>query len=303
MAKRPSISSAIWVLTIGLLLIGGMVAYNTFGAKIGGVSIPGSSTGSTTNIVTSSTALSFNAADAQNLGTSVTNTPYIAVGGESIAAYTTGVTTASPGQILDILVANTSNQYHAAFIKNYVVPNSPTASIPVKMNKNASITMSLFNTNNAVMTAGGTGTNQSVAAGGAYNMEVRLDGQDKTNTQDMRCIFESSNTTAMSKVTLSGLGAKYIGMAKPASYTLSSAASAVWVYDIDPIVGATSSRGVVNVQSKTGQTLFISSLKIACYTKEYFIDSQSGKVTYDIEDSQGTLKSIGSVNATYYFYS
>lgn len=255
----------------------------------------GSPSGGTTNIVTTSTAVSFNSFDALSPGTSVTSTVTAKV--NDAATYST-VTTASVGDRLAVL-ANSST-YHTAWFET-TIPNAPTAVIPVPMKANATISITAFNTNGVAMTNGGGATNQTVVAGGQYNMKVRFDGQDKRTSSDMRCIIESTDSTKVDKFVMSGLGATFVGTSKPSSYTLAGTGSAIWVYDVAPVEGAVSPEGTISVISKTGQTLATTYWKLSCYTKEHFIDSVFGDHRYDIEDSAGNAKYKNLYTVSYYF--
>jgi hypothetical protein len=249
-------------------------------------------------IVSSSTALSYAGVDALSPGTTVGSISYTSVNG---GPFVTGITTASQGDTLAILLVN-GTTYHSVSIPSNTVPAGKTTDvITANFYANASVSITVFNTNGVAITNNGGATNQTVATGGAYNMNVRLDGQDKKSTQDMRCVLESSDGSKADTVTLSGLGASYIGMAKPSSYTLAGANSQVWVYDISPITGATSSSGTIAVTSKTSQSLTGTKVIMQCFTKEYYIDSTTGKVAYGMEDSLGNLKSWASYKFTVYF--
>lgn len=283
-----------WVIiaVIALVVIGMQAGWFTGIANI----FKGGSSGGTT-VVTSATTFGPVLIDALSPGTSVSGTNYVGVDGGSLK---TGVTSVSGGQKLELLVSN-GTTYHNAYVPTLTVPSATTFYPEVKLKGNATITMTVFNTNNVVMDADGAATNQTVASGGAYNLQIRLDGQDKKSTQDMVCILESNNNTAMDKMTLSGLGASYVGMSKPSSYSLLGSNSAIWVYSVPAIEGAVSPTGTIGIQSKAGKTLAGSEFKITCRTKEYFIDSITGKVVYDIEDSSGTAKSMATYSFADYF--
>lgn len=246
-------------------------------------------------ISTGSTALSLAAVDALKTGTSVGTSNKISVNG---AAYTAGITSASPNNKLGILV--NASGYHNQYVKDYVVPNSPTAVIPVSMNKNSSgVTTTIFNTNNLVVN--GVATNQTVAVGGAYTMPIRFDGSSLETTQAMRCIIEASNGTAADKVTFNVAGASYIGNSKPNWYTLSGTNSDIFVYDMPEVANAASIPGTIQITSASGTTLAASSLKVSCFSKEWFIDTNDGQVKFDVEDSLGTRQSAFALTSTVQF--
>lgn len=264
-------------------------------AQLSAVGGSNPTTGQPTNsIITSSTALTFSAVDKGNAGTAVGTTNQIRV---NTAPYTTGITTASQGDSLKVLMVNNTG-YHNGYVE-HVVAGKTTDSVVGQLNKNASITITVFNQNNNVMDT--TNYNQTVATGGSYTLAVAVDGQDKASTQDMVCILDESATSKTDKVQLTGLGAVSAGTAVPKWYSLQGATSAVWVYNVAPISGAGRNTGSIIVQSASGQSLAGTSLKLTCATKEYFLDSYTGEVAYDVADSQGTAKYMASYTKTLYF--
>ena len=117
----------------------------------------------------------------------------------------------------------------------------------------------------------------------------------------MIVILEASDGTKVDKLTLSGTGVEYLGMAKPSSYSLAGSSSQVWVYKVPAIEGAVSVNYVVGALSKTAQDTSGTYWKFTARTKENFIDSVTGKVAFDIEDSLGTSQSLATYSASYYF--
>ncbi len=293
------------VVTVLILLLIAVVGFGSWlvakqniqGTTIGTAINP--QTGATTQpIITSSTTLSLGGVDKAQTGISVGVTPYIAVGNNP---FKTGITSASQGQKLKILFVN-NTQYHNAYISDYTVPAVASDVITAQLNKNASIVMKWYNSDGTnLLTNGGGAVNQTVSTGGAYTMKFTIDGQDQASTQDMRCILESSDATKAEKMVLSGFGAVDKGQSKPNWYTLSGVNAGVWVFDIAPISGAGTTVGSIYISSKTGQSLAGTTAKISCYTKEYFLDSYTGTVSYDVEDSRGNLQSIASYTYTIAF--
>lgn len=284
------------VLVIALVLvIGWKVAFPQ--ATIGGVNPPTSGGGGAgTTIITTSSTLSLTGYDALASGSNAGVTTYIRTNG--VGAFKTGITTANPGDTIDLLLVNDTD-YHNLYVPSLKVEGVAfTRSFPMFANT-SSLTITVFNTNGQPMD--GTNYNQTVAAGGSYNLKMRLDGIDKTSTQDMRCVFESNASTNLSDIIVSGLGAVRIGATAPSFYTLGSTSGRVWSYDISPVVGAVSPEGTVAVVSAVAKSVAKTSLNITCYTKEYFLDEYTGLVSYDVQNSAGTKKSMNSYNEAIYF--
>lgn len=282
------------IIAIAAVLVFGMQA-GWFSNLLGGSSSNNNNDDGTT-IVTSATTLSFVSVDALQPGTSIGGTGWVGVNAGSLKS---GVTSVNPKDNLEILFVNATT-YHNKYIPSIAVPSVTAFPLEVKALKNATVTVKVFSDENSLLDASGAATNQSITTGQSVNMELKLLGTDKTSTQDMVCILEG-NGTSVDKMTLSGSGASYKGMSKPSSYSLIGSESQIWVYDVTPVEGSVTKVFTIGVQSKTSKDPSASQWKITCNTKEYFIDSVTGKVAYDIEDSSGTAKSMASYSFTDYF--
>jgi hypothetical protein len=258
--------------------------------------VAGSGAGAPTSIVTGATTLTLTGQDALKTGTTFTGTTNIGVNG---GVMKTGVTSADQNDKLELLLTNTS--YHAGYFPNEAVPQGKLTFIKqYSLYKNASVTVSLFNSNNVAMDD--VLVNQTVTTGSNPSMMIKLEGTDKASTNAMRCILEANDSTKVNKLELSGLGATLKSVGKPSFYTLAGTSSAIWIYDIDAIVGSDPVSGYVKATSVTGQDMSASYFKVTCYSKEYFIDSLTGKVAEDIIDSDGsTARYLSTFTDTGYF--
>lgn len=304
------------VFGVALILILGGISYKLFYAQdvissnSGVVSNGGSSSGGVNNIVTSSTTMSLSGYDAQATGTAVGITSYTGVNGQPLS---TGVTSVAQGQSLNLLLVN-NTQYHNGFVA-LSVPATTNLIKATPMNKNASLTIAVYNTAKTAMTNGGGATNQSVSTGSAPTMELDLTGTSLASTQDMICILEGSDNTKINNLVLNGFGATFIGTAKPSAYTLGATTSSVWVYKVPAISDASLRVGSIYAESKSGQSMAGKYFKFTCLTQEYFIDGNANantvnpyatkvgepNVYYGTEDSQGTAKNMATYSFTGYF--
>ena len=206
--------------------------------------------------------------------------------------------TVVPGQTLDLNL--NASGYHNAVIKNLLV-KADTFPLSTPMNKNASVTITAFNTNNEVID--GAATNQSVTAGQSPSMSIKFNGQSQANTQDMTCILEESNKTAIDSVkgiTMAGGTERTIPLN---FYTLAGVDSYTKIYDIPALTDSSDvfHSVTVNTATTSGYSLAGSTLKIDCYTKENFEDSATGQLAFDIQDSAGVLKSMAHYSKTIVF--
>lgn len=300
-------NTALWVVVAIVVIVIGM-SQGWF-AGLGGNAAPAGNAG-TNNIVTSSTTLSLSAYDAQASGTSVGVASTVGVDGQPLAS---GVTSVSQGSKLVALLTN-STAYHTALFTG-TVPATTNMIKSVPLNKNASLTIAVYNNAKAAMSNGVGATNQSVTTGSAPTMELDLTGTSLASTQDMICILEGSDTSKINKLELNGFSASFIGTSKPSSYTLAGGSSGVWVYKVPAITDASLRVGSIYAESKQGQDMSGKYFILTCKTSEYFNDANANANTvnayaqkvaepniyYGIEDSQGTAKSMASYTFTGYF--
>lgn len=234
--------------------------------------------------------------DAKQTGTTgLGGTLYASVDG---AAYSTTTTPASVGSVIDYYFLNGST-YHSTVLNDVKTPCAGEMPIEMKLLGNSSLTITVYNQyGTATLSDGGGATNLSLASGESATVKVMLQAQNLKGTQKMRCVLESNSTTKMKEMKLDGFGAT--PAVRPSFYTVNATKSVTWAYDINSVEGATPVEGYIYMEPKTSQDLSGSMFIIDCYTYEYFLDSVTGQVPFDIEDSQGTKKSIGTYRAVYW---
>jgi len=317
-------NAVVWV--IGILVVA------IFASKAGlfdgsngagtGTSTQTSQTGSGTIINTVNPAIQVAGVDKQQTGTTVTSNPAKAsTGGGAFATITLGTTTTVPGQTLDLFLTN-GTSYHTAYygkdIQGDANVQQSTSSISVTpstfpitvvYNKNATVTENIFNTLGVAITNGGGATNQTNNGNGAsYTLKDSMSGTSLQSTQDMKCIVEltagvnASTTPAGVTLSLNGNSIPVVSTSIPAWYTPVGTNSRVWIFDVAPLSSAAQvdySLGL-NALSTGSFTAGNRAIK-TCYTKEYFIDPNSGQVTYDVADSNNVVQSIAKYAYTVYF--
>ena len=253
-------------------------------------------TGGTT-INTVNPAISIAGADIQKSGTAVTTTGSMyATNNGDFASVTLGTTTAVPGQVVDLFLVN-NTLYHNLYIGGISVTPS-TFPISAKFNKNATVTQNIYGTTGLVLGNGDGSKNQtSLGAGTTYNLKDEMTASSLTSTQDMVCIIEVQNGTA---IDTSAGGVKYGGQAaystaKPSWYSLIGSNSGVYLFNVPAL--ATTETVARTISLPTKSTIDLSSTSWVyrtCYTKEWNIDPSSGKAQFTVEDSNGNLESMAS---------
>lgn len=317
-------------ITPGVLILIGVALLVVWYFDVGGVKDlitpqqvnPQGGTGTTINTVNPIIAVT--AVDKQASGTAVSVVGAEgAFNGGAFKSLTLGTDTAVPGQTLDMLLPNGSaaQQYHTAYFgadisgdNNVQLTTSSIAVAPstfpitVQFNKNATVTENIYSTTGLVISneGGAASTNQTKLGNGAtYNLRDAMSGQSLASTQDMVCVIEITAGNNVS--TTSGQGVTYDGKspfatAKPTWYTVNGTNSNVYLFEVGPLAsGAEVNRNIQVVNKATGSFSAQDKLIKTCYTKEYFVDPNSGKVVYDIADSNGNLKSLAQHKYKVYF--
>ncbi|MFA6073981.1 MAG: hypothetical protein WC758_07740 [Candidatus Woesearchaeota archaeon] len=244
------------------------------------------------------------AVDRQSAGTSVgTSGNQYSVNSGAFGALTLGTTTAQQGQLIDILFVN-NTQYHNKLVTG--VKSTPTTfPISVQLDKNASVTENMYNTVGQVMSngLGAWTTNQTRLGNGAtYNFKDEMQAASLTSTGDMLCVIEivngvNASTSPLGAVLTGGPGVTFVGTSKPTWYTTNTSNSNVYLYDVKALDSSATQTFNLQINSKTtgefgasaGGNFGVSKI---CYTKETFLDPNSGKVVTEVADSNGLLKSI-----------
>ena len=255
------------------------------------------------SIVTTNPTIDIAGQDAQQPGTAVATTgSKYQINGAGFKAVTLGTTTAIPGQTIDLFLVN-GTQYH-----NQVVQNLPvkvdTFPVKVAFNKNATVTENIYTTTGLVITNGGGAQNQTdLGNGKSYNLKDEMGVDSLTSTQDMVCIIEltsGNNASTSSPVTYGGQ--QPYSTSKPQWYTPAGVNSNVYLFNMPAISDTQTRTNTIQLTAKSdGRFIATSSMIKTCETKEWFVDPVSGKLTYDIADSQGTLKSMASYKYVVYF--
>lgn len=265
----------------------------------------GGSAGSSPYIVTTNPIIQIAGSDAQASGTAVTASgSQYAINSGSFGTVTLGSTTAIPGQTLELVLINNSGGYHNQHVAPFTVE---VGSFPlaVSFNKNATVTENLYSTTSVATSDNGGATNQtSLGAGTPYNLKDEMTASALASTQDMRCIFE---LTAGVNASTSPAGVSYgnfplVSTSTPSWYTSSGVNSRVWIYDKPALSTTALSSDNIVINLQTAKLLSPNSQLIkTCYTKEWFIDPNTGKPTFDVADSNNNVKSMTQYKRTLYF--
>jgi hypothetical protein len=306
--NKTAKSTNTWMIISGIIVVA-LLAAITYGVytnqsqtSIGGAQTSTSSGGTVINTV--NPAIQVAGIDAQESGTPVAMSAKASTNGGAFTTVTLGTDTAVPGQTIDLLLTNNTG-YHNA-VKQGIVVTPSSFPVTVLFNKNASMTESIYTTTGLVITntnLGGAQNQTALGNGATYNLKDEMQAGSLTSTQDMVCVIE---LTAGSNASTSPSGALLDGQqpfstSKPTWYTTAGINSNVYLFNMGALSTSATSTHTIQLNSKsTGAFPALSYMKKSCYTKEWFIDPNTGKATYDVADSQGTVKSMATY--TYYVY-
>lgn len=241
------------------------------------------------------TTLTYQGFDKLQAGTSVTVTARTSV---NSGTFETGITSASPGDTLEILLIN-GTTYHNAKLSPVTTPCKGTLVIGKGVDgydglkQNGTLTVTVFNTNGDAVAgpASDSTVNVTATSGATHSLAVRLDGQDRRATNDLRCVFEATNKDAVRRIGLNGFGAVEVPGGQPRNYSVINGSSETWVYDIQELSGSVSPSGVISLEQESGQSAAGSRIIIRCMSKEWFRDTD-GIVKYGVENADGILQSL-----------
>lgn len=327
-AKKTS--AVVWVsLFVGIIFVGLMV-YALFGRPTAQTALTGpqvttttTGAGVTPTIVTSNPLWSVSGMNRQQSGTSVANSIQASTNGGGYVTVTAGTTTAVPGQIIEALFTN-DTQYHNAYLGNSVLNDANvkqggpftitpgTFPITVYFNKNTSVTENIYSTTGVVMSNNATAAasvNQSDLGNGAsYNLKDEMTATSLTSTQDMICVIEieagtnASTTPSGATLSLDGVNIPVKDTAKPTWYSTLGTSSNVYLFEVPPLDTSATKTFYIGLNAKsTGRFSPGTRIIKDCYTKEYFLDTNTGKVAYDVADTDGTLQSMAHYKYQFVF--
>lgn len=254
-------------------------------------------TGGTTVYATSS-VLTLTGYDAKLPGTTPTTQAWIKLSNSpQYTAITSGTTALTPDTTFDLLMVNHTTYHNAVFKDEKAVGTAYTKSYPMKANASLS-TFQVISTAFTILSNSDTGAiNQTSTEtnGEVITLAVKMGGTPNAETQDLRCVLETNDSAKydMSLTSFNFPGATLEGTSKPGSFTQMVGTSSLKTYLVPSFTDGSIKEGTLTLQAKTAQHLNNTYVKLNCYTKEYFIDGTDGTIHYDIENSQGTIQSLG----------
>jgi|GEM_PF-4554324 len=284
------------VLVIGGLGIGIYVATGTSQQAIG----EGQTTGNGgTTIVTTNPIISILGNDAQQDGTTVSTgtSKYSRDSDSSYATVTLGTTTAIPGQVIRLFLVNGTTYHNQVWnLDGKIAVQANTFPVNVQFNKNATVTESIYYQNTKLTNGGGANNITDLGNGASYSLTDEMQTNALTNTQDMVCIIEVYSGVNLSTETpgVTYDGAISTNRETGSFYTPNGVNSKIYTFDRPAISTTKPISSNILITTKSIGSLPTSYIKKSCYTKEFFVDPSTGKITYDIVDSQGNIKSLAT---------
>ena len=292
----------------GLAFAGGKIS--TF--AIAGAGVAGGqnvNTGTGTTIVTTNPTIAFSGSDKGQVGTSVFSNYYASVYTSATDNGNFGAinspTTAVPGQKIDFLIAN-GTSYHSTILKGLQI-NAGSFPYSVQFDKNASMTENVYTTTGVVL-ASGTQNQTNLGNGASYNFKDEMTAGALTSTNDMVCVIEieagnnASVTPIGATLALNGANIALKSTSKPVWYSVLGTNSNVYLFDVPAISTTATQTFTIGLNAKsTGAFTATTRAVKGCYTKEHFIDPNTGELSYDVADSNGAMKSMALYTKTIVF--
>lgn len=245
--------------------------------------------------------------DAYLGGTTVSASAQASINGGAFASTTLGSSKTKVDNTIELFLTN-GTSYHNMYVNvGKVAPSS--FPVQLKFNKNSTVTETIATTTGLPISNGGGSQNQTDFGNGiSYNMKDTMTAAALTTTQDMTCVFELTAGSNASTTPSGVLYGPYNGAALPVKansanwYTGSGVDSKMYFFDIPALSNGATAEYNINVNAKsTGRFGAGTKLIKSCYTKEWFIDSKTGKATYDVADGEGVIKSLAKYSYTVYF--
>lgn len=308
--KANSGTVALWILVVVVVLVAfGGVVYVATGTRQEAIGSPGQTTQSGTIVLTNPTP-AVSVQDAQQAGTSVGNTLTVALkdANGNIGSFGAPASTA-PGIGFVGLVTNGTTYHNTVVGVNadgtynpIILTSSFTAPI-LKANKNATVTETMYYKQVALTNNGGANNITDLGNGVSYSITDEMQANALTNTQDMVCVVEltaGNNASTISPVMYAGKSPEARDISK--WYTIAGVNSRTYVFTVAPLSNTNPVDNNLLVTADTsGRFTATSYILKSCFTKEWFTDSRTNLLTYDVADSAGTLKSMAVYKQKVYF--
>lgn len=241
-----------------------------------------------------STTLTLNAVNALAEGTSVAPTYTAKINGGAAESFTSGTTTLSPGDTVQVLASKTN------FIDTVVTAKSihcGSNRLDVPMYATGAVSgIDMYNTNNNIMTDSATGgaVNQSaLSAGEALTVTAKFKGTNQQSTGDLIYIVEAGSAANITSIDMVG-ATKLTSV--PSIYTTKVAGSKVVAFSVPAIVGAKTVSHDITFTTGTGKLL--SGAVYGTYYSEQEATNTDGTFFKGVQDANGNAvyEDTGSSN-------
>jgi len=154
-------------------------------------------------------------------------------------------------------------------------------------------TFRAFNTNSNLMsdvacTTAGNAVNQSDSSS-PISIDLRIDSTTDESTGDLLIVIESSNTTEVDDMVLSGNGA--VKTSTPEFYTVAGAGSITRAYEVPALIDGETNSYTISISPESSATIGAgeNSIYVTAYSKQAFVDTD-GSFTEGYENIDGTVK-------------
>lgn len=230
-----------------------------------------------------STTLTVNAVNALAEGTSVSPTYTAKINGGAAESFTSGTTTLSPGDSVQIL-ASAPNFINTVVTTKQIHCGSNRIDVPIYATGTVS-GIDIYNTNNNIMTdsaVGGAVNQSALTAGEALTITTKFRGTNQQSTGDLIYVIEAGSAANITSIDM--VGAKKLSSV-PSVYTTKVAGSKVVAFEVPAIVGASTISHDITFTTGTGKLL--SGAVYTTYYSEQEATNTDGTFFKGVQDANG----------------
>ena len=243
------------------------------------------------------TTLTINAVNALSAGTTVSPSYTAKINGGVAKTFTSGTTTLSPGDVVEIL-ANLTNSIDVIATSEAVVCGHNELDLELYATNNVAA-VEIFNDDGDKVTddvAGGATNQTNLAEGEALTVEVKFKGTNEQSTGDLIYIVEAGSAANITAITMSGNAEKLTAI--PSVHTTQVAGSKVVAFRIPAIIGAVTQTYDMTFTLGSGKDL-TGGIYTDVYSEQAFADDD-GTFKTGVQDASGDSKYEDTSDSDFY---
>jgi len=190
-----------------------------------------------------------------------------------------GTFAASPGDTLEILWYNESNNVYYGAVDTVVIPCAGTKTYSAELAKNGTLTISVWNEEGVLIDSAG--NNETLAAGDVVSLDMELKGQYQRDIPYGMVAVIEYNKTAIDDVVIAGeAGNELESDAVPQAFSITyGSAAATKAYLFPAVISNAKWKGTITIDADDSVNPGESNggdIKITLYPRDYYINEDNG---------------------------